>query len=183
MKKLSGMKIAILAANGVEQVELEKPREALEAVGAEIFIISPEKEYVQGWNHTEKGDRFKVNFNLDEVNAKDFDALLLPGGVMNPDSLRTFPKAVNFVKEMNECNKPIAAICHGPWLLINAGVVKGCKVTSWSSISVDLTNAGAQWVDSAVVCDHNILTSRKPDDIPQFNEAMIILFHSQCKAN
>lgn len=179
MNNLKGFKIAVLAANGVEQVELDKPCEALEKAGAEIFIISPEKEYLQAWNHDEKGKKFPIDCPLDEANSSDYDALLLPGGVMNPDRLRTLPKAVQFVKEMKKQNKPIAAICHAPWLLINADIVKGCKLTSWSSVSADLKNAGALWEDVPVVVDNNIVTSRKPDDIPQFNEAMIQLFQSQ----
>ncbi|WP_094092225.1 type 1 glutamine amidotransferase domain-containing protein [Legionella clemsonensis] len=178
MNKLSGVRVAILAANGFEQVELEKPRKALEEEGAETVLVSPEKEQVQGWNHYEKGDVFPVDMSLDEASAHDFDALLLPGGVINPDRLRTFPKAASFVSEMEKQKKPIAAICHGPWLLINAEVVKGRKITSWPSIKVDLRNAGAEWVDQATVCDNQLLTSRKPDDIPEFNEAMIDLFQS-----
>ncbi|MDI9818866.1 MULTISPECIES: type 1 glutamine amidotransferase domain-containing protein [unclassified Legionella] len=176
MDNLKGIKVAILVANGFEQVEMEKPRQALQEEGAEIFIISPEKDYVQGWHHLEKGDNFSVDIPLDSAKAQDYDALLLPGGVINPDRLRTIPKAADFVKEFKAQNKPIAAICHGPWLLINAGVVKGHKVTSWASIKIDLINAGAEWIDKPVVCDNQLLTSRKPDDIPQFNEAMIKLF-------
>ncbi len=176
MQKLTGLKIAILACNGVEQVELEKPREALEQAGASTYIISPEKNYLQAYNHHEKGDMFPIDCLLDQAVSNDYDALLLPGGVINPDRLRTFPKAIAFIQEINKQNKPIAAICHAPLLLINAGIIKGCKVTSWKSIDIDLTNAGAHWIDAPVVCDHNILTSRKPDDIPQFNEAMIQLF-------
>ncbi len=178
MSKLTGLRIAILAASGVEQVELVKPRQALEAAGAKTFLISPETSEVQGWNHVEKADMFPVDCSLDEANASDYDALLLPGGVINPDRLRTFPKAIAFIKEINRQNKPIAAICHGPWLLINAEIVNGCKVTSWSSISIDLINAGAIWIDAPVVIDKKIITSRKPDDIPEFNEAMIKLFQT-----
>jgi len=178
MLKLNGMKIAILVANGFEQVELEKPREALEKEGATIFVISPEENKVQGWNHFDKGDFFKVDIALANANAGEYDALLLPGGVINPDTLRTLPKAIEFIKEINKKNKPIAAICHGPWTLINAGAVKNHKVTSWVSIKCDLQNAGAEWVDEPVVRDKNLVTSRKPDDIPQFNEAMISLFAS-----
>ncbi|MGC1182662.1 type 1 glutamine amidotransferase domain-containing protein [Legionella sp.] len=175
MDHLKGVKVAILVANGFEQVEMEKPRRALENAGAKTFLISPEKN-VQGWHHMDKGDTFPIDVSLKEAREEDYDAVLLPGGVMNPDRLRTLPEAVNFVKEMNKKSKPIAAICHGPWLLINAAVVDGRKVTSWSSIRTDLINAGAHWVDQPVVLDHNLLTSRKPDDIPQFNEAMIKLF-------
>ncbi|WED42997.1 type 1 glutamine amidotransferase domain-containing protein [Legionella cardiaca] len=178
MDKLKGIKVAILVANGFEQVEMEKPRHALEREGAETFLISPEKE-LQGWNHLEKGDIFSVDVSLSEANPEDFDALLLPGGVVNPDRLRTFPQAVAFVSRIKEQHKPIAAICHGPWLLINADAVKGRKLTSWPSIKIDLINAGAEWVDEAVVCDSNLLTSRKPEDIPQFNEALIKLLHRE----
>ncbi|KTD23487.1 intracellular protease, ThiJ/PfpI family [Legionella lansingensis] len=181
MERLKGIKVAILAANGFEQVEMEKPRKALENEGAETFLISPEKDYVQGWHHLEKGDTFSVDVPLTKAKADNFDALLLPGGVINPDRLRTFPEAAAFVKEMSEQHKPIAAICHGPWMLINAEVAKGHKVTSWYSIKLDLINAGAEWVDAPVVCDEQLLTSRKPDDIPQFNEAMIKLFESRAK--
>ncbi|RAP37307.1 protease [Legionella quinlivanii] len=176
MNKLKGKKIAILATNGFEQVEMEAPRKALENEGAETFLISPEKEEVQGWHHFEKADKFPVDIPLKEAKPENFDALLLPGGVINPDQLRLLPEAAEFVKSINQQNKPIAAICHGPWLLINAELAKGRKMTSWLSIKTDLINAGAEWVDEPVVCDQDILTSRKPDDIPQFNEAMIRLF-------
>ena len=177
MDQLKGINIAILVANGFEQVELEKPREALDREGAKTIIISPEKK-VQGWNHADKGDFFSVDVLLDDAKADDYDALLLPGGVMNPDTLRTLPKAVDFVKKINQRSKPIAAICHGPWVLINADAVKNRRITSWPSIKIDLINAGATWVDEAVVRDKNLVTSRKPGDIPQFNEAMIALFKS-----
>jgi len=175
MNKLNGVKVAILIANGFEQIEMEKPRQALEKEGATTVIISPEKK-VQGWNHMEKGDIFPVDVSLDVANTEDYDALLLPGGVINPDQLRNLPKAIDFAKSMNQQHKPIAAICHGPWLLINAEAVKDRQVTSWASIKLDLINAGAHWKDQAVVQDSNLITSRKPEDIPQFNEAMIKLF-------
>jgi protease I len=177
LNSLKGITVAILIANGFEQIEMEKPRHALERAGAKTVIISPEKT-VQGWHHMDKGDIFPVDVLLNAANSRDYDALLLPGGVMNPDQLRTFPKAIIFAKEINQQNKPIAAICHGPWLLINADAVNDRQVTSWSSIQADLINAGARWVDEPVVHDHNLITSRKPDDIPQFNEAMIKLFQS-----
>lgn len=177
MNSLKDIRVAILVANGFEQVELEKPREALDREGAQTVIISPEKE-VQGWNHTDKGSLFPVDVLLDDASPEDYDALLLPGGVINPDTLRTLPKAVDFVKKFNQENKPIAAICHGPWLLINAEVVKNRRLTSWQSIKIDLINAGATWVNEAVVRDKNLVTSRKPADIPKFNEAMITLFKS-----
>ncbi|HRD69667.1 MAG TPA: type 1 glutamine amidotransferase domain-containing protein [Legionella sp.] len=176
MENLNGLKVGILVANGFEQIELEEPRKALEKAGAKTFIISPEQDKVQGWNHAEKGDFFSIDYPLDTVESEDFDALLLPGGLMNPDKLRILPKAVSLVKKINQQNKPIAAICHAPWLLINAGLARGRKMTSYSSVATDLVNAGAEWVDAPVVRDHQIVTSRKPDDIPQFNEAMINLF-------
>ncbi len=177
MDMLNGVKVAILAANGFEQVEMVDPRQALDEAGAVTVLVSPEKEgRVQGWNHFNKGDFFPIDMTLDEANAADFDALLLPGGLINPDRLRLIPKAAEFVRAFHLANKPIAAICHGPWMLINAGVVKGCKLTSFPSIKIDMINAGAEWVDEAVVTDKGIITSRKPDDIPQFNDAMIKAF-------
>ncbi|AHE68082.1 type 1 glutamine amidotransferase domain-containing protein [Legionella oakridgensis] len=179
MEKLKGQTIAILVANGFEQVEMEKPRQALEKEGAKTILISPEKHEVQGSHHMDKGNKFPVDVHLEDANADDYSALLLPGGVFNPDHLRLLPKAISFVKEIARQKKPIAAICHGPWLLINAEIAKGHKLTSWPSIKLDLINAGAHWVDEPVVSDKHLVTSRKPDDIPQFNEAMIKLFHSQ----
>lgn len=175
---LKGIKVAILAANGFEQIELEAPRAALDKAGAKTVLVSPERKSVQGWHHQDKADLFPVDVTLEDANADDFDALLLPGGVTNPDSLRVLPEAVEFVRLMNEQGKPIAAICHAPWLLINADLVKGKKMTSWKSVKTDLMNAGAHWQDKAVVRDGLILTSRKPDDIPQFTTAMIELFQS-----
>lgn len=178
METLKGHKIAVLVANGFEQVELEKPKQALEEAGAEVFIISPEKEQVQGVHHMEKGDEFKVDVSLENANANDYTALLLPGGVFNPDELRNNKKAIEFIKEFKTQNKPIAAICHGPWLLINSDIAKGHKLTSWPSIKVDLINAGANWVDEQVVRDDKLITSRKPDDIPYFNQEMIKVMQS-----
>lgn len=175
MNNLQGMKVAILVTNGFEQVEMVEPRNALEQAGASTYIVSPE-ETVEGWNHLDKGDRYTVDVLLDKADVNDFDALLLPGGVVNPDSLRLIPEAIAFVRGMSDLRKPIAAICHGPWLLINAGIVKGRQLTSWSSIKTDLINAGALWVDKPAVLDGTILTSRSPDDLSQFNEAMIRLF-------
>jgi protease I len=170
---LTGKKIAILVTDGFEQVELEKPREALEKAGAQTDIVSPADGEVQGWNHDEKGDSFEVDVALDDAEAGDYDALLLPGGVMNPDTLRTIPEAVDFVRHFFDEGKPVAAICHGPQLLIEAEVVKGRKLTSFPSLKTDLKNAGAEWVDEVVVCDQGLVTSRKPDDIPKFNAKMI----------
>ena len=172
-KKLTGKKIAILVAEGFEQVELTKPRRALEDAGAETAIVSPAKGEVQGWNHFDKGDKFKVDAPLEGASAEDFDALLLPGGVANPDQLRALPEAVAFVKSFFDAGKPVASICHGPWTLIEAGAVRGRTITSWPSIKTDLINAGAKWVDEEVVTDNGLVTSRKPDDIPAFNEKMI----------
>lgn len=170
---LTGKKVAILVADGFEQVELEKPREALEKAGAETDIVSPSGDEVQGWEHDEKGDAFEVDVALDDAKAEDYDALLLPGGVMNPDTLRTIPAAVKFAKHFFAEGKPVAAICHGPQLLIEADVVRGRKLTSFPSLKTDLKNSGAEWVDEVVVCDQGLVTSRKPDDIPKFNAKMI----------
>jgi protease I len=172
-QKLSGKTVAILVADGFEQVEMTKPREALEAAGARTSIVSPADGRVQGWQHFDKADTFDVDVPLNEARAEQFDALLLPGGVVNPDQLRINPKAVRFVREFFEARKPVAAICHGPWSMIDAGVVEGRTVTSWPSLKTDLTNAGATWVDEEVVTDNGLVTSRKPDDIPAFNKKMI----------
>ncbi len=170
---LYGKKIAILADNGFEQVELTEPRRALEEAGAQTVIVSPSSPQIKGWNHTEWGDSFPVDLQLDRARVEDFDALLLPGGVMNPDKLRMNSKAVQFVKEFFNSGKPIAAICHGPWTLAEAGIIKGIALTSYPSIRTDLVNAGAKWMDKEVVVDNGIVTSRKPDDIPAFNRKMI----------
>lgn len=167
-QELTGKKIAILVENAFEQVEMTKPREALNASGAQTFLISPQKDKVQGWNHFDKGDEFSVDLPLDNANPNDYDALVLPGGVANPDQLRTNPKAVQFVKSFFEAGKPVAAICHALWTLIEAEVVKERTLTSWPSLQTDLRNAGANWVDKEVVVDNGLITSRKPDDIPAF---------------
>ncbi len=173
---LSGKKVAILVTDGFEQVELIEPRKALDQAGASTRIVSPKKDRVRGWNHTEWGDEIKVDVPLDQARPQDFDALLLPGGVINPDKLRLEPKAIEFVKAFFDSNKPVAAICHGPWTIIDAGAARGRKITSWPSLKTDLRNAGADWVDQEVVNDRNLVTSRKPDDIPAFNRGMIELF-------
>jgi protease I len=170
---LNGRKIAILVAEGFEQSEMTEPRKALEQAGAETEIVSPAQGEVQGWNHFDKADRFHVDVPLDEAQADDYDALLLPGGVANPDQLRTQPKAVQFVKQFVEAGKPVGVICHGPWTLIEAGVVKGRTLTSWPSLKTDLTNAGAKWVDQEVVTDRGLVSSRKPSDLPAFNRKLI----------
>ena len=181
-QELNNKKIAILVADGFEQVELTKPKEALEAAGAQTHIISPNSDRVQGWNHFDKADFFDVDVPLEQANANDYDALLLPGGVANPDQLRTQDKAVQFVKSFFDADKPVAAICHGPWTLIEADVVKGRNVTSWSSLQTDLKNAGANWVDQEVVEDNGLVTSRNPDDLPAFNQKAIELFAKQAVA-
>lgn len=170
---LSGKRVAILVAEGFEQVEMTEPKAALEAAGATTSIVSPAKGRVQGWKHFDKADQFAVDVPLDEARADDYDALLLPGGVANPDQLRMLPKAVAFVRAFFDAGKPVAAICHGLWPLIDAGVVDGRTVTSWPSLKTDLTNARANWVDREVVTDNGLVTSRKPDDIPAFNRKMI----------
>ncbi|MFT3770251.1 MAG: type 1 glutamine amidotransferase domain-containing protein [Minicystis sp.] len=170
---LQGKKVAILVENGFEQVELTEPRKALEQAGAQTVVVSPVQGKVKGWNHTQWGDEVPVDRSLDDAKVEDFDALLLPGGVINPDKLRMNDRAVAFVKGFYDAKKPIAAICHGPWTLIDAGVVRGRRMTSWPSLRADLRNAGAQWEDSEVVTDQGIVTSRKPDDIPAFSRKMI----------
>lgn len=170
---LHNKRVAILVADGFEQVELTEPKAALEAAGAHTFVISPSQGTVKGWNHTEWGDNFDVDVPLARAKADDYDALLLPGGVMNPDKLRTNQQAVRFTRAFFQAHKPVAAICHGPWLLIEAGVVDGRQVTSYHSIQTDLKNAGARWVDQEVVVDKGLVTSRNPDDIPAFNRKMV----------
>lgn len=178
MADVSGRKIAVLATDGVEQVELLKPVEALRQAGADVVVISPSGDAIQGFNHLDKGDHIHADAGLAQVRPEQFDALLLPGGVANPDALRTMPQAVAFVRHFTGAGKPVAAICHGPWTLIEAGAVAGKRMTSWPSLKTDLANAGATWVDETVVRDGNLVTSRKPDDIPAFNEQMIALFGS-----
>ena len=170
---LAAKRVAILVAEGFEQVEMTEPKSALEAAGAKTSIVSPAKGRVQGWKHFDKADHFEVNVPLDAARSEEFDALLLPGGVANPDQLRMMPRAVAFVREFFEAGKPVAAICHGLWPLIDAGVIAGRTVTSWPSLKADLTNAKATWVDQEVVTDNGLVTSRKPDDIPAFNRKMI----------
>lgn len=172
-KSLQGRKIAILATNGFEQAELLEPRKALEAEGAKTQVISPEKGKIKGWNEKDWGKEVAVNLALDAASAHDFDALMLPGGVMNPDKLRMIPQAVQFVRQFLEAGKPVAAICHGPWLLVEAGALKGRTITSWPSLQTDIRNAGGKWVNQEVVVDNGLITSRKPGDIPAFNRKMI----------
>ena len=173
---LQGKKIAILATNGFEQVELLQPRRALEDAGAETQVISPKDDKIKAWNMKEWGGDLAVDIPLKSAKPEEFAALLLPGGVMNPDHLRMDPQAVAFVKHFVDEGKPIAAICHGPWTLIEADAVRGKTMTSWPSLKTDLKNAGANWVDNEVVRDGDFVTSRNPDDIPAFNREMIRLF-------
>ena len=170
---LNGKRVAILATDGVEQVELTEPRKALDDAGATTQVVSPKSGTIKGWQHDHWGDQIKVDVPLDQANPSDYDALMLPGGVMNPDRLRMNEKAVNFVRQFFQAGKPVAAICHGPWLLVEANVARGRTVTSWPSLQTDLRNAGADWVDREVVTDEGLVTSRKPDDIPAFNRKMI----------
>jgi protease I len=172
-QQLTNKKVAILVADGFEQVEMTQPKQALEEAGAQTHIISPNGDRVQGWNHFDKADYFTVDVALEQADPANYDALLLPGGVANPDQLRTKPAAVRFIQAFAEAGKPIAAICHAPWTLIEAKLVKGRSLTSWESLKTDLQNAGAQWVDQEVVVDNGLVTSRKPQDIPAFNRKMI----------
>ena len=170
---MNGRKVAVLATNGFEQSELERPVEALKAAGARVDVISLENGPIQGMEHDEKGRMVTVDRALSSANAADYDALVLPGGVGNPDKLRVRTEAVDFVRSFALADKPIAAICHGPWTLINANAIDGRRMTSWPSLEADLRNAGAQWVDEEVVVDRRLVTSRKPDDLPAFCSTMI----------
>ena len=172
-KKLNGKKIAILVENGFEQVELTEPKRALEEVGAQTHIISPREGRVKAWDEKDWGDEFPVDVALDSARADQYDGLLLPGGVMNPDKLRRNSKAQEFVRSFFEAGKPVASICHGPWTLIDAGVIEGRTVTSYETLQMDLKHAGANWVDREVVVDSGLVTSRNPDDLPAFNRKMI----------
>ncbi len=173
---LAGMHVAILVTRDFEQIELTEPQRGLEEAGASTAIISPEHGEVQGMKHDQRADKFKVDLPLDKAEPQDFDAVLLPGGVINADSLRMEKKAQEFVQEMDRAGRPIAVICHGPWLLVSAGLVRGRKMTSYYTIQDDLRNAGAEWEDSEVVRDRNWVSSRQPDDIPAFNREMIAMF-------
>ena len=171
--KLKNKKVAIVIENGFEQVEMTEPRKALEQAGAKTEIVSPVKGKVKGWKFTEWGDEFPVDRQIEQAHAEDYDGLLLPGGVMNPDKLRRNENVLNFVRAFFDAGKPVAVICHGPWTLIDAGVVRGRRITSWPSIQMDLKHAGADWVDEQVVVDNGLVSSRKPDDLPAFNQKMI----------
>src|SRR6476660_3918461 len=171
--QLRSKRVAALVENGIEQSELLEPRKAREEAVATVDIVSPQSFRVKGWQHDDWGQGVSVDRQLETADADEYDALLLPGGVMNPDKLRINPAAIRFVRSFVEAGKPIAAICHAPWTLIEAGAVKGRRMTSWPSLKTDLRNAGATWVDEEVVCDNGLVTSRKPDDIPAFNRKML----------
>jgi protease I len=171
--ELRNKRVAVLVENGFEQSELVEPKKALEQAGASVDVVSPESGRVKGWQNKNWGDDIKVDRHLDDARAEEYDALLLPGGVINPDRLRINSGAIAFIKHFVDTGKPIAAICHGPWPLIDAGAVHGRRMTSWPSLKTDLRNAGAEWVDQEVVVDMGLVTSRKPDDLPAFNRKMI----------
>jgi protease I len=173
---IKGKRVAILATDGFEQVELTEPRKALDAAGAQTSVVSPKADKIRGWKFTEWGDEVKVDVPLDKANPDDFDALLMPGGVMNPDTLRMNEKAVDFASAFFDAGKPVASICHGPWMVIETGAAEGRRIAAWPSLRTDLENAGAEWVDEEACVDGNLVTSRKPDDIPAFNREMIKLF-------
>jgi len=179
---LDGMTVAILALDDFEQVEMTEPRKALEAAGAKTQLLSAKPGQIRGAHHDQPADRFDVDLTLDRANPDDFDAVLLPGGAINADTLRINPDAQRFVRAMQQAGKPFAVICHAPWLLVSAGLARGRKLTSWPTLQDDLRNAGAEWTDQAVVHDGNWVSSRKPDDIPQFNPAMLELFAKQRQA-
>lgn len=177
-QELQGFRIAILTEDAFEQPEMVKPRQALDDAGAQTTLVSKHTPSLQGWNHRTPADTFPVDLPLDQADAHDFDALLLPGGALNADKLRTEPAAVAFVKAFAQAGKPIAAICHAPWILIEAGITKGRTLTAWPSLQTDIKNSGGTWVDRTVVEDSGLVTSRKPDDIPDFNREMIKLFQN-----
>ena len=173
MTAINSAKIVILATDGFEQSELLEPRKALEQAGIETVVASPKRGEIKGWNHTDWGERVPVDAGLDEVEAEDFDALLLPGGQMNPDALRLEERVIELIEDFDQADKPIAAICHGPWLLVEADIVDGRTVTGWPSIRTELENAGGDVVDQPVAVDGNLITSRKPDDIPMFSKTLV----------
>jgi deglycase len=172
-KQLQGKRVAIIAADMVEQVELIEPRKALDAAGAQTDLISLKPGKIKGFNHFDPADELEVDRSIEEVDASEYDALMIPGGVGNPDQLRGDENVVSFVREFFDAGKPVAAICHGPWVLVEAGAVRGRKLTSWPTLQTDIRNAGGNWVDEQVVVDQGLVTSRKPDDIPAFNDKMI----------
>jgi protease I len=173
---LNGLKVAILVTDGFEQVEMTEPRNALDAAGANTRLVSPKEGEVKAWDFADWGGMFPVDVPLEDAPLDAFDALLLPGGVINPDALRTLPEAVAFVKAFFDAGRPVASICHGPWTIIETGAARGRRLTSWPSLRTDLENAGAGWVDRNVVVDQGLVTSRKSDDIPAFNREVIALF-------
>ena len=181
MAELKDKKVAILATNGFEYVELAEPKRALEAAGAKTEVVSPKGGDIQGWNHHEPAQSVKVDVPLNKAHPDNYDALLLPGGVMNPDELRMNDDAVHFVRAFFDAKKPVAAICHGPWMLVEADVVSGRKLTSWPSLKTDIGNAGGLWTDQEVVSDQGLVTSRKPQDIPAFNKKMLEQFAAATK--
>jgi protease I len=176
---LKGKKVAILAADMFERVELEKPRKALEDAGADVEIVSIHDGEIQGFDHFDPADTVKVDRTIEEASADDYDALLVPGGVGNPDQLRGDENAVAFVRAFHDAGKPMAVICHGPWVLVESGVVRGRRLTSWPTLETDIRNAGGEWTDEEVVVDGNLVTSRKPDDIPAFNREMVRIFSGE----
>jgi len=176
--KLVGKRVAILATDGVEQAELTEPRKALDEAGASTTLVSPKTVAIKAWQHDHWGEELRVDLPLDQADADNFDALMLPGGVMNPDHLRTNRKAVEFVQRFVSSGKPVAAICHGPWLLVEADAVRGRMLTSWPSLKTDIRNAGGEWVDRAVATDQKLVTSRQPDDLPKFCAKLVDMFSS-----
>ena len=174
--RLEGRRIAVLATDGVEQVELEKPLEAMREAGARVDLVAPKEGEIRAYHHLDAGDTFTVDRALDAVTADDYDGLILPGGVANPDALRMDDRAVALVRAFMESGKPVAAICHAPWLLVEADAVRGRTLTSWPSLKTDIGNAGGEWVDEKVVVDQQLVTSRKPDDIPAFTEKVVDVF-------
>jgi protease I len=174
-QSLRGVRVAVLMTDGVEQIEYTSPRSFLEQHGAKVVLLSPKNagEQIQGFNHLSPGDKFTVEKNIKEAKPADYDGLVLPGGVANPDMLRLSPESIAFIRDFAASDLPVAAICHGPWTLIDAGVAKAKQMTSWPSLAVDLRNAGAEWIDDEVVVDGRLITSRKPADLPAFNDAML----------
>jgi protease I len=178
---LAGVRVAVLLTDGVEEPEFIKPKEALESAGAQVTVISPKGGEIQAFQHHDKSKKYRTDKSLDQVDASQFDALLLPGGALNADALRVVPEAQEFAKRIDKAGKPIAVICHGPWLLVSSGLMRGRKLTSYHTIQDDLRNAGAEWQDSEVVVDRNWVSSRKPDDIPAFNREMLKLFQQAAR--
>jgi protease I len=176
---LKGKKVAILAADMFERVELEEPRKALEDAGADVEVVSIQDGEIQGFDHFDPANTVQVDHTVEDVSSDDYDALLVPGGVGNPDQLRGDENAVSFVRGFHEAGKPMAVICHGPWVLVESGVVRGKRVTSWPTLETDIRNAGGEWTDEEVVVDGNVVTSRKPDDIPAFNREMLRIFSGE----